>query len=194
MTEKNLTLPHNPLLESRYKLSVIEQWLVGLLIAMVEPDDGDFKPYVVCVSDLAKLLEIDGGDVEAGISKAIDRLMDTAIKIDDGDDQVNVRCLSSSRYQPEQGVFLLRIDPELKPLLLQLKEQPASSPPASFIQLKHIHSIRLYELPKPYELMGKRRFSVTGLKQAYCMCADLVVFYRFTFKNPTINFPGDPCS
>lgn len=166
VTKKHATLSHNTLVESRYKLSFIEQWLVGLFISMVEPDDVDFKPYVICVSDLANRLEIDGGDVEAGISRAVDGLMNTTIKLDEGEDKVKVRWLSSSRYQPEKGMVSLRFDPELKPLLLQLKEEIAVSTPATIIQLKHIHSIRLYRLLKPYELIGKCKFSVADLRQA----------------------------
>lgn len=164
MTEKNLVVQHNQLIESRYKLSVTEQRLIKLLVSMIEPDDEDFKQYVVRVADLANLLGIKSGDIYTAIDKAVDRLMDTPIKFNDGDEKVKVRWLSSSRYQPKKGIALLRFDPELKPLLLQLKEQFTSYQLINIIKLKHIHSIRIYELLKQYEKIGKRRFSIDALR------------------------------
>ncbi|WP_170065237.1 replication initiation protein [Methylovulum psychrotolerans] len=162
MAEKNVAVRHNPLTESRYKLSAIEQRLVGRLVAMVEPDDGDFKQYPVPVADFTDSMGHDGGVDSATINKAIDGLMDAQIKLEDGDNKVQARWLSSSRYQPEKGLVLLRFDPELKPWLLELKGQL----PFPIIQLKHIYSIRLYRLLKPYEPLGKRSFSVLDLREA----------------------------
>lgn len=164
VTEKSLVVQHNRLIEARYKLSLTEQRLIKLLVSMIEREDEDFKQYVVCVADLADLLGIKSGDIYPAIEKAIDRLMDTPINFKDGDDKVKVRWLSSSRYQPKKGIALLRFDPELKPFLLQIKERYTSYQLVNIIRLKHIHSIRIYELLKQYQGLKKRRFSVVELK------------------------------
>jgi plasmid replication initiation protein len=164
MKENNLVVQHNKLIESRYKLSITEQRLIKLLISMIEPQDEDFKQYEIRVSELASLLDIKGGDVYLAIDKAVDRLMDAPIRFYDGNDKVKVRWLSSSRYQRKKGLALLRFDPELKPFLLQLKEQFTSYQLVNIIKLKHIYSIRIYELLKQYERIGRRRFSVEALR------------------------------
>lgn len=157
MPEQSVTSQHNPLFELRYKLSVIEQRLVMRLVAMIEPDDGDFKQYDVNVSGLANA---------QAIGKAVDGLMDTTVKFDEGGYTRKAKWLSSSLYQLEKGIISLRVDPTLKPLLLQLKKQLDLSPPDSLFKCKKKYSTKLYELLKPYQPIGKRRFSVAELRQA----------------------------
>jgi len=165
MTEKSLVVQHNKLIESRYKLKVTEQRLIKLLVSMIEPDDEDFKQYEIRVSYLANIVGIKSGDIYPAIDRAVETLMDTPIKFNDGDDKVNVRWLSSSRYKTKEGIALLRFDPELKPFLLQLKEQFTSYKLINIIRLKHIYSIRIYELLKQYERIGKRRFNIEDLRK-----------------------------
>jgi hypothetical protein len=145
---------------------------------MIEPSDEDFKQYEIRVSDLANLVGIKSGDIYPAIDRAVDSLMDTPIKFTDGDDRVKVRWLSSSRYQPKKGIALLRFDPELKPFLLQLKEQFTSYQLINIIKLKHKYSIRLYELLKQYEGIGRRRFTLEGLRQILALDDEEYKRYR----------------
>ena len=164
MKENSLVKQHNKLIEARYKLSITEQRLIRMLISMIERDDEDFKQYAVRVVDLATILNIKGGDIYPAIERAVNKLMDTPIKFNDGDDLVNVRWLSSSRYQSKKGIALLRFDPELKPFLLQLKSHITYYQLGNIIHLKHTASIRIYELLKQYENIGNRKFSVEQIR------------------------------
>ena len=50
---------HNSLAEARYELTAREQKLLLYVIAMIEPEDEDFKRYVVNVSEFADLAGLD---------------------------------------------------------------------------------------------------------------------------------------
>jgi len=164
MGDKTLVVQHNKIIEAKYKLSVTEQRLIKLLVSMIEKDDEDFKKYVIRVADLAELLGIKSGDIYPAIDKAVTKLNTTPLKFRDGTDTVTVTWLSSSRYQHKQGQAILRFDPELKPLLLQLKDHFTAYELGNIIRLKHTHSIRLYELLKQYERIGRRRFLLGDLR------------------------------
>ena len=53
----------NRLAEARYELSPREQKLVLYVIAMIEPEDADFKRYVVNVGDFARLANLSKDDL-----------------------------------------------------------------------------------------------------------------------------------
>jgi Initiator Replication protein len=54
---------HNRLAEARYELSPREQKLVLYVIAMIEPEDADFKRYVVNISAFARLASLSKDDL-----------------------------------------------------------------------------------------------------------------------------------
>ena len=51
---------HNSLAEARYELTAREQKLLLYVIAMIEPEDEDFKRYVVNIAEFAELAGLDG--------------------------------------------------------------------------------------------------------------------------------------
>ena len=50
---------HNSLAEARYELTAREQKLLLYVIAMIEPEDEDFKRYVVNIAEFAELAGLD---------------------------------------------------------------------------------------------------------------------------------------
>jgi len=58
----------------------------------------------------------------------------------------------------------LEFSPKLKPFLLQLKLEFTKYKLGNVIHLKRIYSIRIYELLKQYEKIGKRRFDIPTLR------------------------------
>jgi hypothetical protein len=77
---------------------------------------------------------------------------------------LNVNWLSSSKYVEGSGCVELRFDPNMKPFLLQLKNRFTNYRLSNVVQLKSQFSIRLYELLKQYEKIGKRAFGIYDLR------------------------------
>ena len=49
----------NQLVEAKYNLPLAEQRLILIMISRIQPDDEDFKPYRISVSELAEFLGVD---------------------------------------------------------------------------------------------------------------------------------------
>ncbi len=78
--------------------------------------------------------------------------------------ELQVSWLSSAEYIESQGIVELEFSPKLKPFLLQLKLEFTKYKLGNVIHLKRIYSIRIYELLKQYEKIGKRRFDIPTLR------------------------------
>jgi len=156
----------NRLIESRHCLSVTEQRVVAMMVAAVSPDDEDFKPYPLKVSDLLDLLpsEKQGGLYER-IEAAATSLLEKPLRIDEDDGPLWVNWLSSVKYYDGEGTVTLSFDPHLKPYLLQLKERFTSYGLENVVRLQSRYSIRIYELLKQYETIGKRTFELPDLRR-----------------------------
>jgi plasmid replication initiation protein len=148
-------------------LSVGEQRIIKLLISMIERDDEDFKAYQIPIKQFSDLLEIPRNDfyrqVKAITKKLISNILIFKENIDD-DDELQVAWLTSAEYIKDKGIVEVEFSPKLKPFLLQLKREFVKYELGNVIHIKNIYSIRIYELLKQYQKIGKRNFDIQTLR------------------------------
>ncbi|MDW0110946.1 replication initiation protein [Sporosarcina aquimarina] len=82
----------------------------------------------------------------------------------DADGFVTTNWVASQRYKKGEGVIVLSFSPYLKPYLLQLKNQFTSYKLSNILSLGSGYSIRLYELMKKWQHLGKWECPVEELK------------------------------
>lgn len=165
VTEKSLVVQHNKIIEAKYKLSVSEQRLIKFLVSLIERNDEDFKPYKVAVADLANLLELKRKDYYKTIKEITRGLIGKVLVFKFSGRTIQASWLASADYYDGEGFVILQFAPVLKPFLLQLKGHFTPYEIGNIIRLKHTYSIRIYELLKQYESIGKRRFLVEELRE-----------------------------
>ena len=73
--------------------------------------------------------------------------------------------LSSIRYVEKSGLIELEFSERLVPYLLQLRDKFTRYQLKNILYLKNKYSIRMYELLKQYEVIGKRTFTIDQLKE-----------------------------
>ena len=165
ITENSLLVQHNQIIEARYKLSVGEQRLIKLLISMIDKDDKNFKVYQIPIKQLYELLGISSNDFYGKVKAISKKLVSNVLTFKDNNGrELQVSWLSSAEYIESQGIVELEFSPKLKPFLLQLKLEFTKYKLGNVIHLKRIYSIRIYELLKQYEKIGKRRFDIPTLR------------------------------
>lgn len=166
ISDKELVVQHNRIVEARYKLSVGEQRLMKLLISMIEKDDEDFKVYPIEIKAFYELLGISDNDFYGKIKAISKKLLSNVLIFRDFDGrELQVCWLSSAEYIEKKGLVELEFSPKLKPFLLQLKNNITYYKLANIIYLKHTYSIRIYELLKQYSKIGRRKFEIQEFRK-----------------------------
>jgi plasmid replication initiation protein len=179
VTEKSLVVQHNKIVEAKYKLSVGEQRLVKLLVSMIEKNDADFKVYQISIKHLSDLLGLSDNDFYRKVKEISKKLISNVLVFKDASGrELQVSWLSSAEYIEKMGIVELEFSPKLKPFLLHLKNHFTAYELGNVINLKHTYSIRIYELLKQYERIGKRRFLVEDLRNLLMVGKDEYVRYR----------------
>ena len=94
-------------------LTITERRIIYTLIALVQPDDKDFKKYVIGVKELAQLLEYKGNAIYAQVQKAIDGLMGKQLVIysNDGKQDIidRIQWVQHARYELGTGRITLQL-------------------------------------------------------------------------------------
>ena len=163
--QRDLIVKSNRLIEASYRLSTQEQRLILLMASMIKPEDKDFHTYQIKVRDFNHIVGIKG---EGGYDKTKDvtrRLLERVLNIKKEKSLLQINWLSSAEYFGGKGYVELSFDPKLKPYLLQLKEFFTQYRLKDVVRLKRSYSIRIYELLKQYESIGKRSLDLSELRR-----------------------------
>lgn len=167
----------NELVESRYNLTLGEQRLIFTMIARIQPDDEDFKPYQISLNELAEFLGINKNHIYTDCKKITKKLLEKVVEIDESGRLIQTHWVSSADYIDGTGVVSLTFDPLLKPYLLQLKGNFTSSKLEMLLSFKSQYTMRMYALLKQYERLKGREVDLEKLRSILGLKNDQYVLY-----------------
>lgn len=163
----------NELVEARYKFDIWETRVFAFMLTLIKHEDTDFREYQINAGDIVREFGLhDSGQVYDSIKSAGEKLLDKKVGIirtlDDGRKEQFTTHLVASTATPEErgrGDYIkLSFHPALRPFLLELKERYLVYDIRNILSLSSIYSVRLFELLKQYQKIGKRKFRVDELK------------------------------
>ncbi|MDV2583476.1 replication initiation protein [Alkalibacillus haloalkaliphilus] len=168
MNSEHLVTKSNNLIEARHRhsLTTREQKIILTAVSMIQPDDDDFKTYEIEIREFHNLLGLEGREYYTQTKEVIRGLMSKVIEIPRKDGGWLIcNWASHVEYIEGQGRIEFGFDPKLKPYLLQLKQAFTSYRLSNILSLKSAYAIRLYELMKKWQYLGKWKVSVDQLKE-----------------------------
>lgn len=155
----------NKLVEARYNLPLSEQRLILTMIARIQPDDEDFKPYRISISEFAAFLGIDPNSMYRECKKITKKLLTRVVEINEPDGLLQTNWVSSAKYVDGTGMVDLSFDPLLRPYLLQLKSGFTSCKLEMLLSFKSQYSMRFYMFIKQYSTIGTRELTLIQLRE-----------------------------
>ena len=165
--KNELIIQHNKLVESRYRLSLQEKRVVLWIISQIKPDDDDFTKHTISIRDFQKITGVSGNNMHKEIAKITMSLIQRGLSIRDlkNDTLLQVSWLNSAYYHYQEGLVELKIAQELKPYLLQLREQFTVVSLPDVMGLQSMYAVRVFELLKQYQSLGVREITLSDLRE-----------------------------
>lgn len=145
----------NDLITAKYRLTIIQQYVLHNVISQIHIEDTDFKKYEVNVRSIAENHGIDTKNAYRYIKKSALELNKQPIIIGDEIEGIALNWFSSVRYNSNRGTLLVDFHPDLKPYLLQLQSYFTQYENKNIQQFKCVHSLRFYEFLKQKQNLGK---------------------------------------
>jgi plasmid replication initiation protein len=182
LTGDNYVVKHNNLIEAKGRMTALEQKIILSVISEITPADKDFESYFISVEDFRQEIGTSTKHLYDEIKKAASSLRKKEIEIEKVNKQgkrefLITGYLSSAQYVEGQNKIEVSVDPKLKPYLLDLKGLFTQYQLKNILRLRSSHSIRLYELLKQYETIGRRRFMLDEFKQYLGLESDYNRFF-----------------
>jgi plasmid replication initiation protein len=163
MKNRNIVKQDYHLVNARYKLNTSEIKFIMTALCQVDANDKEFQEYEIKVSELEQKLQAEQN--ETRLKQFAKKLMSKPLEVPTDDGFIVFNWFSKIQYIRSQAKFIVRIDNDLKPYLLELKERFVKYNLKYIINLQSNYSIRLYQLLKEYEKLTKRTFTVEELQE-----------------------------
>ena len=153
--------------QSRFKLSAQKLKIIYFIISQIKPTDTDLLDQNFNISDFCKVCGVDStnGANYKYIKDSLKELRDHSIWIKNEDgSETTFSWISKVTIRKNSGTVTIRLDSDLKPHLLQLKEKFSQFDLIYTLAMKSQYSIRLYDLLKSYEWKKTQAFDIEQLK------------------------------
>jgi len=152
-----------PLVNAKYKLNSSEMKFILTAIAQIDSvHDEVLKEYEIKVSELEQKLQTEQNTTR--LKQFAKKLMSKPLEVATEDGWIVFNWFSKIQYIDKEAKFKVRMEEDLKPYLLQLKERFVAYNLKYILPLTSTYSVRIYQLLKEYEKLTKRFFTVEELQ------------------------------
>jgi hypothetical protein len=150
-----LAVIHNELARSRNDMGIVALRLVMMMVEHVN-DRGKENPlsHTIRVVDYAKRLGLSGSpsSVYTRLEKACDMLQGTKVETRHAiGERTKFTLVITATYRDKEGCVDLEFHPEMRPLLLSLKEYFCRIPMDVFFRIKNAHAAKFYLVCKSWD-------------------------------------------
>jgi len=143
--KNNIVVKHQDLVRNaRYRLGEIALKTLTMLISMIKSDDSDFHEYAIKLDNFRELIGTDSKNVFKYVDKMTTELMSKPFWV--GKQKFN--WVTTAKYMEGEGVVKFEIHRDLRPYLLELRQNFLQYNVANVLRLRSSYIIRLYELCK----------------------------------------------
>lgn len=156
----------NYLINASYKLNLIEHRLIALLIAQIKDTDTEFQTCEISIKDFKTLFYENKGTDYWHFKATVNSICKREVVFEfHQNETIKTKWLSIAEYLSGYGIIKLRLSENLKPFLLQLKENYTEYKLSNILKFKSLFSFRFYELLKQFQTNKHRIIAVKELKK-----------------------------
>jgi plasmid replication initiation protein len=186
----------NDLVEARYKFDIWETRVFTKLLTIIRPEDIDFQPFRIYLRDVIDDFKLHKDKASYHLLReATDNLLKKVFYVPyEVEGAVRERKYpiiimtdtlkeaKDDKTRAKNEYVEVCIHPEMKPLLLQLKEKFTSYDIENITSLKSNYTLRIYEHLKQYERIGRRQLEIDYLKRIFEITTEYPLFANFYQK------------
>jgi len=186
----------NELVEARYKFDIWETRVFTKMLTMIHKDDNDFQSYRIYLRDVVRDFQLDTNNdayerLRAGGMKLMSKIVKVIRNTDEGLMELNTPIVVGvenlvDRKREDAKFIDVSFHPGMKPFLLSLKSHFTTYDVRNILKLPSSYSIRIYELLKQYQKIGKRKFQVQELKEIIGVVEEIDLNGKKKYKD---NYP-----
>lgn len=189
-----LVVKSNDLIQkSRFSLTVQQQRVILYLISKIGYGDEDFREYEFDIKDFCRVCGLydESGKHYAELKRQIKEIRDKSMWIEIAEsEEVLLSWLDGARISRNSGKIKVRLSEDMKPYLLQLRDNFTRYEIAYVLCMRSKYSIRLYELVKSIHYRELETYVKTFTVEELRRRLDAETYPRFCNFNQRVLKPA----
>ena len=164
---KDIVVQSNSIIETPKDLNLLEYKLFMLVVSKIDPHSDVLPVFKISAEEFANVIGAkDSSTIYRDLRKAADRLITRSAQIYFPERNLTVKTNITKQvhYWHGEGYIEIALSEAIKPYLLNLHREFTQYKLSSISRLSSIYAVRLYEMLKKQEMLGKRIFSITELR------------------------------
>jgi plasmid replication initiation protein len=167
---KDQVAKSNRMVQGRMDWSRVQHRIVAMLVAQIEREDEQFRMQRVEVKELLGKSGTKGNGLYSKMEGICQKLLESRIEVRDhtADGKRRYRGISpfsSCEYVEGEGAIRARFTEDMRPYLLQLRKRFTTYQLENLIRLESRHSMRIYEVLKMREGLGRFTWTVEDFRR-----------------------------
>ena len=166
LNDSYYVVQHNNLITGKQSLSINAAKVLRAAIMQIVRNDDELKPYIITTSELADLLHITKDNIYRVIDNISDELItsyaEARAEYDSKKKFKKISWVSFCEYDSDAG-FAIKLNQDMKPYLLELKNNYTEYTLDNILAMKSIYGIRIFELLQEKIKNGHRKLPKNGL-------------------------------
>jgi plasmid replication initiation protein len=194
--KKSITLikKSNDLIEARYMFDIWETRFFLSVLSQIHREDTNFQVYRIKYKDIIKTFGLKSNSSYDYLRQAARNIMDRKVAVSYEVDGIARETLyhiirkvdymvegKKGKATQNHEYIDVSVEPEMKPLLLQLQRNFTAYDLRNVVRLS-VYPIRIYELLKQYESIGRRTLKIDYLKKMFELTFEYPRFSNFYQK------------
>ena len=137
----------NTLVMARQSLKLNSAKVMRTIIMQIKKEDEDLKTYNIGIMELAELLGVNTSNLYARVDEVTNEILSSCVymKAQNKEEFIKIPWVSVCGYESGLGL-LIKINPVLKPYLLNLKKNYAQYQLEDILKMRSIYALRIYEM------------------------------------------------
>lgn len=165
VSRRHLTVyKSNDLVNARYDWTAMQHRVVLMLVAQLDAETEDFGEQEVPVADLVERAGLSSKAYYERVAEAAESMVKQTIEVPSGKRGKTIYNLLS-HIRVEEGRVFARFNPDMRPLLLQLKRRYTRYVLENALRFQSPYSVRLYEMAMQFADLGHRTILIADLRR-----------------------------
>lgn len=165
--EKDLVVQDNSLIDASKDLNILEYKLFMLVVSKINPQEEKLPVFKISAAEFAKLANAKTTkSMYRELQKVADRLVTRSARIYSPERNLTIKTnlTKQVRYWHGEGYIEIELSDAIKPYLVNLYKEFTQYKLSCISRLSSVYAIRLYEMLKRNELLGRRIFGIPELR------------------------------
>ena len=149
LNDNNYVVQANNLICGKQSLSLNSAKILRTAIMQVQKEDDELQPYALTTTELANLLHITKDNIYRVMNEVSDELITSyaQARAEYGEKKKfkKISWVSTCEYDSDVG-FKIKLNPDMKPYLLKLKDNYTQYTLDNILAMKSIYGVRIFEI------------------------------------------------